>query len=123
MSEAYEFLKECGVFFVGTVDEEGNPQMRPFGAVMEHEGKLYISTAEGKRVYRQMKKNPSVQLLALKAGTRNWIRMSGRAFEESSMQIKGLMLEKCPALEKHFPSAETAGYAVFRLEDMRTEEY
>lgn len=49
MSMTYDFLKECGVFYVLTLN--GNfPAGRPFGAVMEHEGDLYISTGDMKDV-------------------------------------------------------------------------
>ena len=35
-----DFIKNCGVFYVLTV--HGNaPAGRPFGAIMEHEGKLF----------------------------------------------------------------------------------
>lgn len=32
MGETYEFLKECGIFYPAT-DEDGQPRVRPFGAV------------------------------------------------------------------------------------------
>ena len=34
MGKAYEFLKECGVFYVLTINGD-YPAGRPFGAVME----------------------------------------------------------------------------------------
>jgi len=37
MSKTYEFLKECGAFYVVTVNDN-NPAVRPFGAVMEYDG-------------------------------------------------------------------------------------
>lgn len=40
--QAYQFLKECGIFWVTTIDK-GRPASRPFGAVMERGGELYIS--------------------------------------------------------------------------------
>lgn len=33
MKETYEFLKDAGIFYLATVDEEGNPRVRPFGAL------------------------------------------------------------------------------------------
>ena len=123
MKEACEFLRECGAFFVGTADEEGKPQLRPFGAAMEYEGSLFISTARGKRVYKQMKKNPFMQIAALKAGTREWIRISAMAAEEEDISVKERMLERCPALQKHFSSAEAEEFAVFRLEAPEIERY
>lgn len=41
MSATYDFLKECGVFFVLTVDGS-QPIGRPFGAIMEYENSLFI---------------------------------------------------------------------------------
>ena len=38
MKEAYEFLKNCGTFYLAT-EEHGQPHVRPFGAVCEFEGK------------------------------------------------------------------------------------
>lgn len=40
MSKAYEFLKECGSFFVLSINVE-YPAGRPFGAVMEAGGGIY----------------------------------------------------------------------------------
>ena len=49
MGETYEFLKECGIFYLAT-DEDGQPRVRPFGAVDIFEDKLYIQTGRVKPV-------------------------------------------------------------------------
>lgn len=122
MSRACDFLKECGVFFVLTVNG-GAPAGRPFGAVMEHEGALYISTADVKQVYAQLKTEPRVQLLALKSGTRSWMRLTGTAAECGEAAIKARMLEECPVLRKHFENADSPHYAVFRIDIEKEEMY
>ena len=114
MGTVYEFLKECGVFFVATVNDTA-PAVRPFGAVMEHEGELYISTANTKNVYAQMKNNPAIQIVALKSGTRDWIRIDGNAVEVHDIGIKQKMLEECPVLVKHFGTADCESFALFRV--------
>ena len=53
MSKSYEFLKECGVFYVLTVNDN-MPCGRLFGAVMEYENKLYIATATMKDFYKKI---------------------------------------------------------------------
>ena len=41
MEEVFEFLKNCGTFYIAT--EEGDqPRVRPFGVVNIYKGKLYI---------------------------------------------------------------------------------
>ena len=43
MKEAYDFLRNCGTFYLAT-DDNGQPRVRPFGAISDYEGKLYIDT-------------------------------------------------------------------------------
>ena len=99
------FLRECGAFFLLTVDE-GRPCGRPFGAVMQREGDLFLSTSREKAVFRQIEACPQVQLLALRPGTRQWVRLSGTARECADSALRQAMLEECPALQKRFASEQ-----------------
>ena len=56
MNEVIKYLQECGTFYLATVEGD-QPHVRPFGAVCEFEGKLYIVTNNKKDVYNQMKAN------------------------------------------------------------------
>lgn len=118
MSKSYEFLKECGVFYVLTVNDD-KPCGRPFGAVMEYENKLYITTANMKAVYKQMKANSNIQIIALKGGTRDWIRIDGNAVECMDLDIKKKMLEECPVIQKHYNSPTCEYYAVFQIDNKK----
>ena len=111
---AYEFIKECGVFHVLTVYKDA-PSGRPFGALMQHAGKLYIATGNTKPVYRHLTLNPNVQLLAIKPTTGQWARVTGTAEECDSMKMKEKMLEECPALVKYYPTADCEGYTLFAI--------
>lgn len=37
MNEVIEFLNDCGVFFLATVDGD-QPKVRPYGFVMDYDG-------------------------------------------------------------------------------------
>ena len=114
MSMACDFLKECGVFYVLTLNGDF-PAGRPFGAVMEHEGVLYISTGDMKDVYKQLKLNPNMQIIAQKPGSRSWLRIDGIASECTDMVIKEKMLDECPSVQSHFPDATAMLYVVFKI--------
>ncbi len=120
MSRAYEFLKDCGYFYVLTINGDF-PAGRPFGAVMEQEGKLYISTHDGNRVHSQLRENGNIQIVAKKEGTREWIRITGKAAECKERTMKQRMLEECPVLSKHFSSAEEEHYLLFEVEVLDVE--
>ena len=68
MNEVLEYLKSCGTFYLAT-SEDGQPHVRPFGAVCEFDGRLYIVTNNQKKVYQQMKKNGKVEIGGMKNGT------------------------------------------------------
>lgn len=119
MSRTYEFLKKCGVFYVLTVNGD-YPAGRPFGAVMEYENELYISTADIKSVCRQLRQHREMQIIALRPGSREWIRISGIAEECFDQKIKQEMLNVCPALTKHFPTADSEHYVLFKVTERET---
>ena len=116
------FLRECGAFFLLTVDE-GRPCGRPFGAVMQREDELFLSTSREKAVFRQIEACPQVQLLALRPGTRQWVRLSGTARECADSALRQAMLEECPALQKRFASADDPHYALLRVQVTAAEQY
>lgn len=114
MSKAFDILKEYGVFFLATVND-GKPAVRPFGAVMEYNDKLYVATANFKDVYNQLKKEKNVELAAWKSGTMDWIRIQGIAEEDTSLAIKERILNECPVLADIFKSADNEVLAVFSI--------
>ena len=114
MSKIYNFLLECGTFFLLTTDGDC-PTGRPFGVVMEHNNNLYVATSNEKEVYKQMKANPNVQLLSLKSGTRDWMRASGIATERFNKELKYKMFETCPVLVKHYENPDCEFFAMFEI--------
>ena len=49
MKEVQEFLKQCGIYYLATLD--GNqPRVRPFGTIEIFENHLYIQTGKSKSV-------------------------------------------------------------------------
>lgn len=122
MSKVFDLLKEYGVFYVATVNN-GLPAVRPFGAVMEYNGELYLATANFKDVYKQLKAEKNVQLAATKAASMDWLRITGRAEEIHELAIKEKMLQACPVLVDLFKSADNEVFAVFCIKDMHAVAY
>ena len=95
MKEVYEFLKECGVYYLATVDND-KPKVRPFGTAEIFEDKLYIQTGKKKDVYKQILANPNVEICAFKDG--KWIRIEGKLVPDDRLEAKKDMLDKNPNL-------------------------
>ena len=95
------------------------PACRPFGAVAEYSGHLYISTGNTKEVYKQFKNLPYIQITALKAETREWLRLDAMVEERTALSEKKMMLENCPVLKKRISSPDDPFFALFRLNHCR----
>ena len=90
MNETLQFLKDCGTFYLAT-SENGQPHVRPFGAVCEYEGKLYIVTNNQKKVYQQMMANPKVEICGMNKG--RWIRVEGEVELDQRREARVAMME------------------------------
>ena len=60
MSKLLEEVKRAGVFYIATVDGDV-PHVRPFGAIEEIDGRIYLVTGNNKAVFRQFIANPKVE--------------------------------------------------------------
>ena len=99
MKRALDFLKECGVFYLATVDGD-RPRVRPFGAVCGYEGKLYLITSNKKDVYAQIMKNPKVEISGMAGG--DWIRLDGELERDPSRDAKKAMLDENESLRSMY---------------------
>ncbi len=120
MSRAVEFLKEARVFYLAT-DDGGQPRVRPFGAVMDHEGKVCFCTNNQKAVFRQMVANPRVEICACQADG-GWIRITGEAVVDDSDAARAAMLEAMPGLGRMY-SVGDGLFEVFYLQNATATIY
>ena len=99
MKEVQEFLKDCGVYFLGTVEGD-QPRVRPFGTAEIFEDKLYIQTGKSKNVLKQIEKNNKVEICAYKDG--KWLRVTGELIRDDRVEAKKDMLDKNPDLRRMY---------------------
>ena len=114
MSKAYEFLKECGSFFVLSINGD-YPAGRPFGAIMEVGEDLYLATNDMNQAHKQMRENEHIQIVAKKATSREWIRVTGLAAECDDKDLKQRMLEECPILQQRFGTVGMEHFIMFKV--------
>lgn len=114
MSRAYEFLKECGAFFVLTINGD-YPAGRPFGAVMEVGEDLYLSTNDMNQAHKQMRENEKIQIVAQKPGTREWIRITGISEECGDNNLRQKMLDECPVIKQRFAQTGIEHFLLFKV--------
>ena len=104
MKEVYEFLKNCGVYYLATVEGD-QPRVRPFGTVDLFEDKLYIQTGKVKAVARQMKANPKVEISAMAQDGR-WIRVTAEAVLDDNIKAQEHMLDAYSNLKAMYTAGD-----------------
>ncbi|MBQ4061856.1 MAG: pyridoxamine 5'-phosphate oxidase family protein [Christensenellaceae bacterium] len=96
MNEVYSFLKECGAYYLATV-EDGQPRVRPFGSIDIFDGKLLFLDGKTKDVSKQLHKEPRAEICAFNGTT--WLRICFRAVEFDNTDAQSHMLEAYPNLK------------------------
>lgn len=114
MQEVYEFLKKCGTYYLATVEGD-QPRVRPFGTILEYEGKLYIQTGKVKDVSKQIAANPKIEICAFD-GQKTWLRVQAVAVNDDRLEPKEAMLEAYPQLKGRY-SATDDNMQVLYLKD------
>ena len=113
MQEVYEFLKQCGTYYLATVEGD-QPRVRPFGTVNIYDGKLYIQTGLKKAVAKQLLANPKAEICAFTKG--KWIRIAGKLILDERIEAQKAMLDAYPNLRGMYAEGD-GNTAVFYFED------
>ena len=113
MQEVYDFLKQCGTYYLATVEGD-QPRVRPFGTVDLFDGKLYIQTGKVKEVSKQMAINPKIEISAMADG--KWIRIAATAVSDDRTEAKQHMLDAYPSLQNMY-KADDDNTQVLYLKD------
>ncbi len=104
MKEVYDFIKNCGTYYLATLDKDGQPRNRPFGTINIFEDKLYIQTGKSKEVSKQIQKNPKVEICCFNG--EKWLRLSGELVRDDRIEAKEDMLNHYPELKKMYSAKD-----------------
>ena len=73
MNKIVEFLNANPVQYLATVGRDGKAKCRPFMFSDELEGKLWFCTNNQENVYKDMQKNPEIEI---SVAAKSWTRFS-----------------------------------------------
>jgi uncharacterized pyridoxamine 5'-phosphate oxidase family protein len=101
MSTALEFINASPVFHIATVDG-AEARVRPFGFIMKRNNSLYFCTNKTKAVYKQLKRNPDIEISDMGSSS-TWLRVRGRIAFDETREAKAKAFEHMPDLLKIYP--------------------
>lgn len=109
------FLTETKVFFLASTEGK-QPHLRPLGMHFVMDGKLWFGVGDFKQVYKQLKKNPRVEIVALKKDN-HWLRYTGRAVFTKDPKYEQAALEMFPYLRNIYNNKTGHKVMLFYLEN------
>ena len=115
MEKVVKFLKENPVQYLATVGRDGRAKCRPFMFADEMDGKLWFCTNNQKDVYKDMQKNPEIEI-SVSSPTYAWIRLNGKAVFENNIKAKEMCI-KNPIVKSQYETATNPIFEVFYLEN------
>lgn len=113
MKEIVEFLQANASGFFATV-EEGKPRVRPFGFMLEEDGKLVFCTSNMKDVYKQLQANPYMEFSSSSPNF-SWIRLSGKVEFSQDLALKEKVLAANGLVKSIYQRADNPIFEVFYL--------
>lgn len=127
--DIFEFLVDAKVFYLATAEGD-QPRVRPYGAQLFYEGKIYIMAFGETNATHQIAANPKAEICAFNKG--KTLRIECKLVKDDRPEVNKALAEKMPALrpalgdngEKgvmyYLSEATASSYKMMELEDVVT---
>lgn len=114
MKEVIEFLYANPMGSLATI--EGNkPRVRPWGFMLEQDGKLWFCTANTKNVFQQLQENPAIEFCSTSKEMVT-VRVSGQVKFSKDLAMKERILENSGMVKSIYKTPDNPVFEVFYLE-------
>lgn len=114
MKEVVSLLQENKMGALATIDN-GKPRVRPWGFMMEENGKFYFCTANTKDVFNQLQATPFMEFTSTSKDMVT-VRLSGEVIFTNDVNIKQKVLENNPMVKGIYHSEDNPIFELFYIE-------
>ena len=95
VKKVYDFLEKAGTFYLATVEGD-QPRVRPYGALLYFEDKIYIMAFGKTNATRQIAANQKAEICAFKGQT---LRIECELVEDNRPEVGKALVDKMPLLK------------------------
>lgn len=120
MNRIVEELKKIKVFYIATIEGD-QPRVRLFSSVVEFEGNAYICCGNHKEIYKQLSKNPKIELCGMYDGG-TWLRVTAIVKEDNRTEVQQAILDD-PTGPKQLYKAGDGRFVTYRLTEIKALKY
>lgn len=120
LQKVSDFIDGAGVYTMSTVDGD-QPKCRPFRAHYLIDGELYFGTGRFKDVFRQMRANSKVEIMAFHPEDNHFMRFTGEVAFEPDYGLAERILDTMPGFRKVYTMEGDMKLEMFHLENATVE--
>ncbi len=95
VKKVYDFLEDAKTFYLATMEGD-QPRVRPYGAILFFEGKIYIMAFGKTNATRQIAANNKAEICAFKGRT---LRVECKLVEDNRPEVGKALVDKMPVLK------------------------
>lgn len=95
IEKVFGFLEDAKTFYLATVEGD-QPRVRPYGAMLFFEGKIYIMAFGKTNATRQIANNAKAEICAFKGKT---LRIECKLVEDNRPEVGKALVDKMPSLK------------------------
>jgi len=95
VKKVYDFLEDAKTFYLATVEGD-QPRVRPYGAMLYYEDKIYIMAFGKTNATRQIASNQKAEICAFKGLT---LRIECTLVEDNRKEVGKALVDKMPVLK------------------------
>jgi len=117
MNEVVKILSENHMQYLATVGCDGKAKVRPFAFCFEMDKKLWFGTNSTKEVYKDMQKNPYVEL-AVVTPDMVTLRVNGKVTFVDDNNVKEAMMN-IPTIKMQYQTSDNPILEVFYLAEAK----
>lgn len=114
MKEVIEFLYANPMGSLATTTAN-KPSVRPWGFMLEQDGKLWFCTANNKEVFQQLQKNPAIAFCSTSKDMVT-VRVSGEVTFSTDATMKKKIIDNSPLVKSVYQTPDNPIFEIFYLE-------
>lgn len=114
MKDIIDFLYANPMGCLATVDDDGQPHVRPWGFMFEQDGKLWFCTSNTKDVFTQLQCNPMIEFCSTSKDFVT-VRVRGEVIFGIDLNIKRKMLEQNDWVKAIYQAPDNSEFEIFYL--------
>ena len=121
MAVTLEMLQAHPLQYIGVIGLDGKPKVKAFEFKFAEGGKLWFDTIRGKETWKEITKNPYVELTVADEETMEWVRISGKVRIVDDQTLREKVFAASPILTKYYGGPSNTDVLPFTLDEVTVE--